>query len=84
MPGLVKIGKTTRDSEDRASELNTTGVPTPFTVLYEAEVADCHAAEQQVHAALSAFRLSDRREFFRVEPKRAVAALFALSAGNSQ
>lgn len=83
MPGLVKIGKTTRNSERRAGELDTTGVPTPFTVLYEADVVDCHEAERQVHAALASFRVSGRREFFRVEPRHAVAALFALSAGES-
>lgn len=78
MPGLVKIGKTTRNSELRADELHTTGVPTPFIVLYEVNVDDCDEAERLMHETLAVFRLSDRREFFRVAPKVAVAAMTGL------
>jgi hypothetical protein len=46
IPGLVKIGKTTRDPESRAKELSqATGVATPFYVAFSIEVADCHAIQ---------------------------------------
>jgi hypothetical protein len=35
MVGLLKIGRTVRDSRARARELSTTGVPTPFQVAFE-------------------------------------------------
>lgn len=42
MPGLVKIGKTTRnDLSSRMSELFSTGVPVPFDCVYACEVDDC-------------------------------------------
>lgn len=78
MPGLVKIGKTTRGSKSRANELHTTGVPTPFIVLYEVDVADCDEAEHHMHEVLAGFRVSERREFFRVEPKIAIDAMTAI------
>lgn len=80
MPGLVKIGKTTRLSESRAHELSTTGVPTPFIVIYEVDVEDCDVAEQLVHKTFASQRVNDRREFFRVEPKVAVDVLAGLKS----
>ena len=36
MPGLIKIGKTARNSLARAKDLSSsTGVPTPFKVAFE-------------------------------------------------
>src|SRR3954466_7359261 len=44
LPGLVKIGKTTRSSESRAMELSApTGLPTPFIVAFDEEFDDCDA-----------------------------------------
>ncbi len=39
-PGLLKIGKTTRQSELRATEIFTTGVPGEFMVAYDEYVKD--------------------------------------------
>jgi hypothetical protein len=80
MPGLVKIGRTGASAEERAAQLSTTGVPTPFIVLHEVEVDDSEAGERKVHQSLKSHRVSDRREFFAIEPKHAVAALNALAA----
>lgn len=53
MPGLVKVGKTTRPAFDRVAELSgATGVATPFIVAFEQAFADCDAAEQFIHAEL--------------------------------
>lgn len=68
MPGLVKVGKTTRLPSERANELSgVTGVPTPFIVAYEDFFEDCDSAESFVHTKLHQLgvRISDDREFFR-------------------
>jgi hypothetical protein len=68
MPGLIKVGKTTRLPSERVGELSgVTGVPTPFIVAYEEHFSDCDSAEQFVHAKLTeqGVRVSDSREFFR-------------------
>lgn len=78
MPGIVKIGKTTRAAEDRAKELGSaTGVPTPFVLVYDVKVDDCHEAEKKVHALLSHCRVADNREFFRIPVKDAINVLMA-------
>lgn len=67
MPGLVKVGKTTRLPSDRADELSgVTGVATPFIVVYEEYFDDCDAVEAHVHTRLAGkgLRLSANREFF--------------------
>jgi len=74
---IVKVGRTSRSSELRASELSRpTGIATPFEVLYEEAVADCERAEQIVHGRLSEWRVNESREFFNVPLKDAVRAVF--------
>jgi hypothetical protein len=64
---LVKVGKTLRDSEERARELTkATGVPGKFNVLFQEDVCDVDYAESLVHARLASFRLQPNREFFQV------------------
>lgn len=73
MPELVKIGKTTRSSEERAAELsNASGVPTGFVVAFEVAVTDCDSAESAVHAELIEFRVNNSREFFKMSLKDAI------------
>ena len=67
MNGLIKIGKTTRDPEDRVQELSgVTGVPTPFMLVYKSFFQNCHEAEVFVHTVLEQknYRVADNREFF--------------------
>ena len=67
MQNLVKIGKTVREPEERAKELSsTTGVPTPFVVVYNCYFKSCTEAESFVHSFLEnkGFRVSTKREFF--------------------
>lgn len=76
MPGLVKIGLTTRSMGERLRELNSaTGVPVEFVHLYDVSVGDCAAAEQFVHQTLAQFRERREREFFRVSAKQAIDTL---------
>ena len=68
MPGLVKVGRTARAPVERLDELSSaTGVPTPFTLVYDVLVPDCALAERAIHDALTArgYRTSQNREFFR-------------------
>lgn len=65
MPGVYKIGMTTRSPQARAAELSgATGVPSPFDVLYYAEVANPALEERRVHIHLAQYRVNENREFF--------------------
>nr|WP_283247404.1 GIY-YIG nuclease family protein [Lederbergia citrea] len=67
MPNLLKIGKTTRDTFTRITELsNSTGVPTPFVLAFQQYFKDCHTAESVIHKTLElkGERLNNNREFF--------------------
>ncbi len=68
IPGLVKVGQTTKSPLERASELSrATGVATAFVLVFEQEFVDCVAAERDIHAALDhcGMRYKPNREFFR-------------------
>lgn len=68
MPGLVKIGKTTRHPKDRVEELSqATGVPQRFILAYNTYFKNISQAESDLHQILTdrGHRVSRRREFFR-------------------
>lgn len=75
MPGIVKIGKTTRTVEQRAFELFQTGVPAPFEIAKAVLSPDCDYLEQQIHGILEKYRISNSREFFRLDPVPAMCEL---------
>jgi hypothetical protein len=76
MPGLVKIGRTSRLSDNRVAELSAaTGVPAAFEVFFELQVDNCEAAERAVHEELATCRFRGEREFFRVAPDAAASAV---------
>jgi len=76
MPGLVKIGKTTRDSVDiRLRELFSTGVPLPFECEFAGRIADESKVERAFHLAFGPYRIYPKREFFKIEPEQAIALL---------
>lgn len=78
MPGLCKIGRTTRsDLTARMNELYTTGVPFQFECVYACEFEDCKKAEDALHAAFGPERVNSKREFFKMDPNRAVVLLKA-------
>ena len=81
MPGLVKIGLTSRDEvEQRLKELySVTGVPVPFECEYAARVSSHGDVEQALHAAFEPQRINPNREFFRIEPRQAIAILKLLA-----
>lgn len=76
MPGIVKIGQTTRMIDERLRELSVaTGVPQPFVQEALFSSTDPNKDEQKIHNRLSVARVSDNREFFRLTPQQAVGAI---------
>jgi hypothetical protein len=71
MPGLLKVGITERTPEERAKELSTTGVPTPFVIEFAKRVKSPAQKEATLHALLEKYaeRTNARREFFRTTPE---------------
>ena len=80
MPGIVKIGMTSRDSPQvRMNELYTTGVPLPFECAFALDTDDEQAAslENALHTAFAPYRLNPSREFFEIETYQVEALLQA-------
>ena len=75
MPGMVKIGKTSRAMDARLNELYSTGVPLPFECAYAARVPDEGKVERAFHQAFGPYRVNPKREFFTIEPEQAIALL---------
>ena len=80
--GLVKIGKTSKDPEERAKELSSaTGIATPFIVAYKRMFNDCHVAEKTIHKILTnkGVRVSNSREFFRLPISDAIDTILNIA-----
>ena len=77
MEGLVKIGRTTTTNfKKRLNELTGhSGVPLPFEKYYAAVVHDARFVESNLHKTFSIHRISPKREFFKLDPSHAQAAL---------
>ena len=78
IPGLVKIGMTTReDMDSRMKELYSTGVPVPFECQFACKVkkSDCAKIEKALHTAFAPQRINAKREFFRIQVEQAKAIL---------
>ena len=78
MPGLVKIGMTSRNNiDERMKELYGTGVPVPFECKYACKVksSDCEKIEKALHTAFAPDRINANREFFKIKPEQAMAIL---------
>lgn len=73
MPGLVKVGFTTKDPELRADELGHTGAAHPYLVEYEMLAEQPRAIEQRAHKLL--FSHHEGKEWFRCSLEMAVAAI---------
>jgi hypothetical protein len=68
MPGIYKVGITSRTVEERVKELsNSTSIPTPFKIEKCYLVPNCQKAEEIVHKELKQFRISNNREFFKTD-----------------
>jgi len=73
MPGLVKIGRTTRHPTDRVRELNSaSGVALPFKLEASIRTKYPNWTEKLLHQALDRYRLNHKREFFQLSADEAV------------
>ena len=76
MPGLIKIGRTARNSSERARELSTaTGIPTPFQVAFELSSRNYEKLESEMHSKLAECRVAGNREFFKCPVDEAIRLL---------
>jgi len=83
MPGLVKIGKTTRlDVDERMEQLGRTAVPVPFDCAFDRQVKDASEVEKALHFSFGNGCLNPNRAFFRIEAERVVAVLKLFKVGD--
>jgi hypothetical protein len=71
MPGIVKIGMTSRSPKDRLNDANkhdTFKPPTPYYINFAKQVSNPKIKEGLIHELLSRYteRVNPQREFFRV------------------
>ena len=76
IPGLVKIGRTANLNK-RMDTLYCSSVPHPFECEAVQEVEDPNAVEATLHSYLSGYRVTSKREFFKVDVEQ-VKKLFDL------
>lgn len=87
MPGIIKVGKTTRNPNERVTELsNATGVPTPFLLAFKQEFENCHIAETLIHLSLEEqnFRVNRNREFFSAPLEEAIQVVLMVKSNENQ
>lgn len=83
MPGLVKIGMTSRALvELRMAELWSTGVPVPFECAFAGKVLDARKVEKAFHTAFGPQRINPSREFFKIDPGQVIALMELVSVEN--
>lgn len=73
--GYLKIGKTTRTSQERADELNRQGktaLAGRHIVAYDEEVDNCDLVEYLVHEKLKKYRTHTDREFFHIPVRQVI------------
>lgn len=76
MPGLLKIGYTKNSPEERAVQISrSTGVAVPFEVAYAFKCHEGQFLEEEVHAKLDQYRVSNNREFFKMDLETAIEAI---------
>lgn len=71
----VKIGKSARPVDVRSKELDNTAVPLPFEIYATIRTIKYNEVEKLVHElidSLTDFRIRRNREFFNVNPQRAL------------
>ena len=86
MPGLIKIGYTTRTAKVRANELyeGALGVPKPFVVVHTNDCEEPQELEATVHKRLAEYRINNNREFFKYPADDAYQLVKDLHKENQQ
>jgi len=69
MAGLVRIGATRKNVEERIQELYNTSVPYPFLLECSVKVLDPYKVESVMHRTLNNYRVNPSRDFYAIESK---------------
>lgn len=81
MPGVYKIGMTTRSPQKRCEELSsTTSCPKPFTVLAYIETDTAKNSESELHKTFAQYRVNKGREFFRCDFYRLLVEMWSMAS----
>ena len=77
MPDLLKVGMTSKEPDERARELSTTGVPSAFRVeaFWEVPNNEVSRTERRIHSEFRQYRFKSNREFFSVSTDKAKAII---------
>lgn len=67
MPGVVKIGYTTKTMEQRLKDLDNTSVVEPLQLYYAGKVRNPLSVEKKIHEIYREWRIRPNREFFEVD-----------------
>jgi hypothetical protein len=79
LPGLLKVGMTSKKPELRAKELSgTTGVSSKYVIEYYGKVSDRFVAEKAAHNRLKNFH--HKKEFFKVDIEVAIYCVETISS----
>lgn len=79
VPHLVKIGRTSRDTDTRAAELSRgTGVPGKWERFHDWSVKESAQIEQRIFKSLRPFRDNKNKEFFKLSPEDAKNKIYGL------
>ncbi len=81
MPKWVKVGFSTKDPELRATELNNTGNPHPYEVVYDILVHEPRDVEHYAHSLLTKRGFHENKEWFNCSIDTAVDAIKNAAAG---
>jgi len=83
LPGLVKVGFTTRDDiNKRLREFDQAGLPYPYEVAYKVWVPEPQKLERRVHQSLTIER--ENKEWFRCSVERAQEAIDHLAPTHTE
>jgi len=66
MPGVFKIGMTTRSVKERIAELNGTNLPMEYECVAKAYSKNPEVDEAAIHEIFKEYRVNSQREFFKV------------------
>lgn len=83
MPGLVKVGFSTKDPSLRAKDFDSAALPYPYAVAYDILVFSPREVEQAVHRALKERGKHEQKEWFKCSVQDAIAAIRDVAAGQN-
>ena len=73
LEGMVKIGATTKDPNDKCRELSSNpSIPTPFNIVYYLSSMNPFKVIGIVHTILDEYRVNKSRDFFKVDVAQTV------------